>query len=410
MKIIDGGVTAAKGFTAAGCKAGVKYKDRLDMAMVYSAKPCVSAGTFTKNIVKAAPVIWDMRIVRQGTGSVHALVVNTGIANAGTGEEGLNNCEKTAEKAAGLLGIDKNEVLIGSTGVIGPMLNMDAIFSGVEKLCRSLSDSRECAHEAALSIMTTDTHPKECAVSFDMEGKTVTVGGMAKGSGMIHPNMGTMLCYITTDMDIDKELLQKALSDVAEDTFNMISVDGDTSTNDTLIVLANAEAGNEKIKDEDSEGYRSFKDALHFVTEDLAKQLAGDGEGATKLLTCKVINAADKEKAKILAKSVITSSLTKAAMYGNDANWGRILCAMGYSGAQFDPDKLDIYFEAEGADRVHVYHDGRGLDFSEDEATELIKHKEVIITADMREGDTEATAWGCDLTHGYVDINADYRS
>ena len=409
MKIIDGGVTAAKGFTASGCMAGVKYKDRLDMAMVYSKTPCVSAGTFTKNIVKAAPVLWDKRIVRDGTGPVHAIVVNTGIANAGTGEEGLRLCAETAKKAAEMLGIEQDEVLTGSTGVIGPQLNMDAILSGVEKLARSLSESREASHQAAKAIMTTDTHPKECAVSFEAGGTTVTLGGMAKGSGMIHPNMGTMLCYITTYLDIKKELLQKALSETAEDTFNMISVDGDTSTNDTLIVLANGEAGNARIVSED-EDYLAFREALFYVAEDLAKQLAGDGEGATKLLTCNVINASDKEKAKILAKSVITSSLTKAAMYGNDANWGRILCAMGYSGAQFDPDRLDIYFDAEGSDRIHIYHDGAGLLFSEDEATALIRHKEVVITADMREGDACATAWGCDLTHEYVNINADYRS
>ncbi len=409
MKKIDGGVTAPKGFRASGCKAGVKYQDRLDMAMVWSEKPCEAAGTFTQNVVKAAPVIWDKRIIRDGTGAVHAVVVNTGIANAGTGEEGLKLCAETAEKAASVLGIEKDEVLIGSTGVIGPQLNMPAILKGVEKLAESLSDTREAAHQAALSIMTTDTHPKECAVQFDIGGKTVTLGGMAKGSGMIHPNMGTMLCYITTDLCISKEMLQKALSDVVTDTFNMISVDGDTSTNDTLIVLANGEAGNPGITSEDSY-YAIFREALYHVTEDLAKQLAGDGEGATKLLTCRVMNVSDKEKARILAKSVITSSLTKAAMYGNDANWGRILCAMGYSGAQFDPDSLDIYFDAEGCDRIHIYHDGAALSFSEEAATDLIKHKEVIVTVDMREGQEEATAWGCDLTHEYVNINADYRS
>ena len=406
---IDGGVTAAKGYRAAGCKAGVKYPDRLDMAMVFSEKPCVAAGTFTQNIVKAAPVIWDRRIVREGTGPVRAIVVNTGIANAGTGEEGLNNCLKTAEKAASVLGIDKDEVLTGSTGVIGPQLNMEAVLSGVDKLAAGLKDTREAAHEASLAIMTTDTHPKECAVQFEADGKTVSLGGMTKGSGMIHPNMGTMLCYITTDLAVTKELLQKALSEVVTDTFNMISVDGDTSTNDTVILMANGEAGNKEITEED-EAWLLFREALFHVMRDLARQMAGDGEGATKLLTCRVINAADKEKARILSKAVITSSLTKAAMYGNDANWGRILCAMGYSGAQFDPDKLDIFFDAEGFSRIHVFHDGAGLAFSEEEATELLKQKEVVITADMKEGDLSATAWGCDLTHEYVNINADYRS
>ena len=408
MKVIDGGVTAAKGFMAAGCMAGVKYENRLDMAMVYSDKPCVAAGTFTGNVVKAAPVLWDQRIVRQGTGSVRAVVVNTGIANAGTGEEGLKHCEETAVKAAGILGLDKEEVLIGSTGVIGPQLNMPAVLKGVEKLKDSLSDSREAANDAARAIMTTDTHPKECAVEFEIGGRTVILGGMAKGSGMIHPDMGTMLAFITTDLSVSKELLQKALSEVVQDTFNMISVDGDTSTNDTLVVMANGEAGNPEVSSE--EDYRLFKEALFFVSENLARQLAGDGEGATKLITCKVINAADRKSAKILAKSVITSSLTKAAMYGNDANWGRILCAMGYSGVRFDPDRLDIFFDAEGFERIHIYHDGAAVPYSEEEATALLKQKEVIVTADMKEGAEEATAWGCDLTHEYVSINADYRS
>ena len=409
MEMIDGGVTAAGGFSAAGCKAGVKYPDRLDMAMIYSKKPCVAAGVFTGNIVKAAPVIWDRRIIRQKHGYVHAVVVNTGIANAGTGEEGAKHCLETAEKTASVLGIDKDEVLLGSTGVIGPQLNMPAILSGIDKLKAGLSESREASHEASLAIMTTDTHPKECAVRFDAGGKQVTLGGMAKGSGMIHPNMGTMLVYLTTDLSISGEMLQKALSEVVPDTFNMISVDGDTSTNDTLVVLANGEAGNSEITAEDAD-YDTFRKALFLVTENLSRQLAGDGEGATKLITCKVINASDKAKAKILAKSVITSNLTKAALYGNDANWGRILCAMGYSGAQFDPDRLDLYFDAGGCKRIHVYHDGAGLAFSEDEATALLKHEEVIITADIKEGDACATAWGCDLTHEYVNINADYRS
>ncbi|MCR4786331.1 MAG: bifunctional glutamate N-acetyltransferase/amino-acid acetyltransferase ArgJ [Lachnospiraceae bacterium] len=409
MKVIDGGVTAAAGFKAAGVKAGVKYENRLDMAMVYSEKPCVAAGTFTSNVVKAAPVLWDRRIIREDAGKVRAVVVNTGIANAGTGSEGLRLCEETASKAAECLGIEKDEVLVGSTGVIGPQLNMKAILAGVEKLAGSLSDDREAAHTASKAIMTTDTHPKECAVELTIGGSTVKLGGMAKGSGMIHPNMCTMLGYVTSDISISHDLLQRALSDVVEDTFNMISVDGDTSTNDTLIVMANGEACNPEIVSE-GDDYDAFKAALFHVTRDLARQLAGDGEGATKLITCHVTRAASKDKAKTLAKSVITSSLTKAAMYGNDANWGRILCAMGYSGAQFDPDAIDIYFDAEGCERMHIYHDGSALPFSEEEATALLGHKEVVITCDMREGSEEATAWGCDLTHEYVNINADYRS
>lgn len=409
MKVIDGGVTAAKGFTASGCMAGVKYENRLDMALVYSARPCTAAGTFTRNIVKAAPVLWDQRIIRSGTGKVHAVVINTGIANAGTGEEGIKNCEETAAKLSDVLGIGKDETVLGSTGVIGPQLNMPAVLSGIDKLKETLSDSREAAHTAATAIMTTDTHPKECAVEFEIEGRTVTLGGMAKGSGMIHPDMGTMLIVLTTDICISKELLQRALSETVVDTFNMISVDGDTSTNDSLVILANGEAGNPEISAEGSD-YEVFRDALFHVSRDLSRQLAGDGEGATKLITCRIINAADRDKAKILAKSVITSSLTKAAMYGNDANWGRILCAMGYSGAEFDPDSLDIYFDADGCRTIHIYHDGTTLPYSEDEATALLRHEEVIITADMKEGEAEATAWGCDLTHEYVSINADYRS
>lgn len=409
MRVIDGGVTAAGGFKASSCAAGVKYEDRLDMAMVYSRKPCAAAGVFTKNIVKAAPVLWDRRIIREENKDVHAIVVNTGIANAGTGKEGLRLCEETASETAKSLGIDKEQVLVGSTGVIGPQLNMSAILKGIGLLSAGLSDTREAARDASKAIMTTDTHPKECAVEFELEGRTITLGGMAKGSGMIHPDMCTMLSYLTSDVNISREMLQRALSDVVTDTFNMISVDGDTSTNDTLIVLANGEAGNSEIT-ADGAGYQAFKEALFYVTRDLARQLAGDGEGATRLITCNVVNASDKEKARILAKSVITSSLTKAAIYGNDANWGRILCAMGYSGAAFDPESLDIYFDAEGCRRIHIYHDGAALPFSEEEATALLKHEEVIITADMKEGEASAAAWGCDLTHDYVSINADYRS
>ncbi len=409
MKKIEGGVNKAKGFTVASCAAGIKYKGREDMALVYSKKPCVAAATFTSNVVKAAPVLWDRKLIREDKRDIHAIVVNTGIANAGTGKEGLDCCERTAEKAAALLGINKEEVVVGSTGVIGPQLNMEALLAGVEKMVPILSDSKEAADKAAAAIMTTDTHPKQAAVELEISGKKVTIGGMAKGSGMIHPNMCTMLAYITTDICISREMLQKALSEDVVDSFNMISVDGDMSTNDTLIVLANGEAGNPEINGP-GEDYDSFRKALNCITTDLARQMAGDGEGATKLITCNVINADGKDKARILAKSVITSSLTKAAVFGNDANWGRILCALGYSGAQFDPDRLDLFFDAEGKERIMIYHDGSGVEYSEEEATELLKQKEVIITADMKEGNDSATAWGCDLTYDYVKINADYRS
>ena len=409
MKKTEGGVTAAKGFQAASCMAGIKYENRRDMALVYSETPCRAAATFTSNVVKAAPVLWDRRIVREEKKPVHAVVVNTGIANAGTGREGLAQCEETASHAAKCLGIPADSVLVGSTGVIGPHLDMERIKAGIDSMVPALSHDKKAGDLAAEAIMTTDTHSKQTAAEITLKGVKAVIGGMAKGSGMIHPNMCTMLCYITTDAAIDGELMQKALSDVVTDTFNMISVDGDTSTNDTLILLSNGLAGNDEIKEED-EDYRVFRDALFEVTRELARMLAADGEGATKLITCNVINASEKDKARTLAKSVISSSLTKAAVYGGDANWGRILCAMGYSGAVFDPEKLDISLEAEGLGKLLIYHDGSATDYSEEEAAEILKQQEVIITADMKEGKEEAAAWGCDLTHEYVNINADYRS
>ena len=409
MKKIKGGVTSAKGFTVASTAAGIKYENREDMALLYSKKPCHVAGTFTSNVVKAAPVLWDRRIIREEKRDVHAVVVNTGIANAGTGKRGYMCCEKTAAKVAELLGIDENEVLVGSTGVIGPLLDMDKIYKGIEEMVPRLSDSIEAADKASCAIMTTDTHPKQSAVEFEISGVKVTLGGMSKGSGMIHPNMCTMLGYITTDACISSELLQKALSEDVVDTFNMISVDGDTSTNDTLILMANGEAGNPEIR-EDTNDYYTFKEALNTVTKDLARMMAADGEGASKLMTCNVVNAPDMFRARVLAKSVITSSLVKAAVFGNDANWGRILCAMGYSGVDFDPENIDLSIEAEGYDRMLIYSHGETADFSEEEATNILKQDEVIITADMKNGDCDATAWGCDLTYDYVKINADYRS
>ncbi len=407
MKVIDGGVTAAKGFQAAGTAAGIKKGNTKDMAMIYSEVPCAAAGTFTRNIVKAAPVKWDQEIVYNHP-AAQAVICNSGIANACTGEEGYSYCKKTAQAAAKALHIPEDAVLVASTGVIGKQLPIDKIEAGIAAMAPMLSPSREAASLAAQCIMTTDTRKKEAAVTIKIGDKEVTIGGMCKGAGMIHPNMCTMLCFITTDAAISKEMLQKALSSAIDDTFNMISVDGDTSTNDTVLVLANGMAGNQEIAEENEE-YRIFADALYYVNRELAKMIAGDGEGATALFEVKVIHAESKEQAVTLSKSIVTSNLTKAAIYGHDANWGRILCAMGYSGAQFDPEKVDLYFES-AAGKIKIIENGVATGYSEEEATRILSEKAVTAIADVKMGEAEATAWGCDLTHEYVSINADYRS
>lgn len=407
MKIIDGGVTSAKGFEAASAAAGIKYQGRTDMAMIYSKKPCKTAGAFTTNLVKAAPVIWDKTVVESGVKS-HVVVVNSGIANACTGEEGLRYCSETAKKAAEVMGVDANGVLIGSTGVIGMQMPMDKVTAGIEKLADTKQATREAGHLAAKAIMTTDTKEKEIAVTIEIGGKTVTVGGMAKGSGMIHPNMCTMLSYITTDAAITKKALVKALKADVKDTYNMISVDGDTSTNDTVLVLANGMAKNPKIHCGTAE-YQLFLEALHFVNETLAKKMAGDGEGATALFEVKIVGAKSKKQAKVLAKSVVCSNLTKTAIAGHDANWGRILCAMGYSGADFDPEQVDIQISSENG-TVKLVENGKAAEYDEAFATKVLSPKKVTVLADVKQGEASATAWGCDLTYDYVKINADYRS
>ena len=396
MKQINGGVTAAKGYEAASTAAGIKYQGRTDMALIYSQVPCVSAGTFTTNVVKAAPVKWDRQIVDSGAG-VQAVVVNSGIANACTGEEGMGYCKETAEAAAKALNIDAAGVLVGSTGVIGMQLPMQKLVDGIQVLAGKKAEGLQSGHDAALAIMTTDTVEKEMAVEIEIGGKTVTIGGMSKGSGMIHPNMCTMLAFITTDAAITKEALQKALSEDVEDTYNMISVDGDTSTNDTAILLANGLAGNQEITYASPE-YETFKEALHMVNETLAKKMAGDGEGATALFEVKVVGAESIKQAKTLAKSVVCSNLTKAAIAGHDANWGRILCAMGYSGVQFDPEKVDLFFESK-AGKLQIIENGVATDYSEEVATKILSEPEITATADIKMGDYSATAWGCDLTH-----------
>ncbi len=406
MQVIEGGVTAAKGFQAIGIHAGIK-KNKKDMAMLYSKVPCAAAGTFTTNVVKAAPVKWDQEIVYNHP-AAHAVVVNSGVANACTGEEGYGYCRETAGKAAKLLGIDETEVLVGSTGVIGQQIPVDTIKQGIERMIPLLEDTKEAGVLAAEAIMTTDTVKKEAAVQVELGGVTVTVGGMCKGSGMIHPNMCTMLSFVTTDAAISKKMLQKALSESVKDTYNMVSVDGDTSTNDTVLLLANGVAGNPEITEE-GEDYRKFAEALNHANTELAKKIAGDGEGATALFEVKVIGAESKEQAVTLSKSIVTSSLTKAAIYGHDANWGRILCAMGYSGAQFDPEQVDLYFES-AAGKLKIIENGVSTGYSEEEATKILSEQEVTAIADVKMGDAHATAWGCDLTYEYVKINADYRS
>ena len=407
VKVIEGGVCAAGGCKAACCEANIKYKDRTDMAMVYSEVPCECAGTFTSNVVKAACVQWDQKLVYSGK-KMQAVVVNSGIANACTGQEGFDACEATAKAVEKTLGVAADSVAVASTGVIGMQLPVEKLVNGVAVMSGKLEGSIEAGTNAAKAIMTTDTVHKEIAVTFEVAGKTVTLGGMCKGSGMIHPNMCTMLAFLTTDLDIERSLLKEAVSRVVTDTFNMITVDGDTSTNDTFLVMANGLAGNEKITDR-GEAYDDFCEALFYVCRYLARKMAGDGEGATKLFEAKVVNAKSKEDARTLSRAIVASNLSKAAIYGCDANFGRFLCAMGYSGAQFDQNDVELFFESR-AGRVQVFDKGTPVVFDEELAKKILGSDEVTILVDMHEGAEEATAWGCDLTYDYVKINADYRS
>ena len=413
IRKISGGVTAAKGFRAACCAAGIKYQGRTDMAMIVSDVPCSAAGTFTSNKVKAAPVQWDMEIVESAC-PVQAVVVNAGIANAATGKAGLDLCRATAEYTGSALGIPSSAVLLGSTGVIGPNIPLDRITAGISRMKAGLSDTKEAGTAASRAIMTTDTVNKEFAVSFDLPAAdgngtvTVHLGGMSKGSGMIHPNMCTMLGYVTTDCAVSAPLLKKALRAVVPDTFNMITVDGDTSTNDTLLFLANGLAGNRPIETED-ESYTLLCEALFSVCRDLAVLMASDGEGATHLVEMHVYHADTKENARILARSVVGSSLVKAMIFGRDANCGRILCALGYAGPDFDPSAIELYLIGE-KETLCFYRDGCVQPFDEEAAAAILAEKAVRFACDMKNGKEEATAWGCDLTHDYVTINGDYRS
>ena len=406
MKMIEGGVTAAKGFKASGMHAGIRMnKTKKDLGLIVSDVPCSAAGLFTRNKVKAAPVLMNIETIKSG--SCRAIIANSGIANACAPHD-MENALKMQKVTADALGLDTGEVLIGSTGVIGVDLNVDIIEAALPELKAKLAYGPEASDDAAHAIMTTDTKKKEQAVEFELDGKTVRIGGISKGSGMIHPNMGTMLCYVTTDCAIEAPVLKKVLKEVCDVTFNRISVDGDTSTNDSLIILANGCAENTPVEEE-SEDYQIFKEALQVLCTDLARRMARDGEGAKHLITCEVKNCESEEKAELLAKAVIGSSLTKAAIFGCDANWGRVLCALGYSGADFDPLKTDIAFVSK-AGRIDVCQAGKGLPFDEALASAILHEEEVIIEADMHEGDASATCWGCDLTYDYVRINGDYRT
>ncbi|HKL80318.1 MAG TPA: bifunctional glutamate N-acetyltransferase/amino-acid acetyltransferase ArgJ [Mobilitalea sp.] len=406
MKIIDGGVTAAQGFQATGIYAGIKNK-RKDLALVFSTVPAKGVGTFTTNVVKAAPVKWDMKVTKDSE-YVQAVILNSGVANACTGKEGDQNNLLMAQGVAEALKIPTESVYTASTGVIGKQLPIGVIQEGIKAIIGELGDSINSGTMAAESIMTTDTYSKQCAVSFMVDGKEVKIGGMAKGSGMIHPNMATMLGVVTTDIAISKELLQTALSEDVKHTFNMISVDRDTSTNDSLLLLSNGLAGNKEISQK-NEDYKNFCAALNIVTTNLAKMMAADGEGATKLLEVTVTGAANEEDAVTLSKSIITSNLVKTAVFGNDANWGRILCAMGYAGVSFDPDTVDLYIGSEEG-KLKLVENGMATDYSEEIATKILSSKEVKALADVKMGTATATAWGCDFSYDYVKINADYRS
>ena len=404
MKIITGGVCAAKGFTAGGVHCGIrKSKDKRDLSLIFSEKKAACAAVYTTNLVKGAPLLVTKQHIADGY--AQAVICNSGNANT-CNADGIEIAEKMSTLLAKEAKIDPNDVVVASTGVIGQPLDIAPIAAKMPELVKSLS--ADGSADATEGIMTTDTVQKTLAVEFDIAGKTCVIGGIAKGSGMIHPNMATMLVFITSDIAITPAMLQKALSADVANTFNMVSVDGDTSTNDMVTVLANGLAGNEMINEE-GEAFAQFMKALNTVTVGLCRMIAGDGEGATKLLECKVSHGKDEATAKQVAKSVITSSLLKAAMFGADANWGRVLCAIGYSGADVDVEKIDVAFES-AKGKIVVCQNGAGVDFSEEKAKEILLEKEIDILVDLQTGEADAIAWGCDLTYDYVKINGDYRT
>ena len=404
IKQIEGSICAAKGFTASGMYCGIrKRNDKNDLALIFSKVPAHAAAVYTTNLVKGAPLTVTKQHIADGM--AQAVICNSGNANT-CNSNGIEIAEQMSALVAEKLGINKDDVIVASTGVIGQKLNITPIANGMETLTASLSETGD--EEAAKAIMTTDTVMKKIAVEFEIDGTTCRLGGIAKGSGMIHPNMATMLVFITTDTAISAAMLQKALSHDVQKTFNMLSVDGDTSTNDMVAIMANGLAGNKEITAE-GPAFDTFMQALNTVTISLCRSIAGDGEGATKLLECDVTGAADENTASVVAKSVITSSLLKAAMFGADANWGRVLCAIGYSGADLDVNKVDVAFQsAKGL--LPVCKDGAGVDFSEEFAKEVLLEKEITILVNLNSGEAKATAWGCDLTYDYVKINGDYRS
>ncbi len=401
MKMIAGSVTAPQGFLAQGAKAMIKKEDKMDVAIIYSEQLCTAAGVFTTNQVRAACVDIDRAHLQNG--QAQAIVVNSGNANACTGEQGRLDTLTMASLTGDLLHIKPEDTLVASTGVIGVAMPMDRIAKGVNVAAAGLS--REGAHNTALAIMTTDLVSKEVAVQFEIDGRTVTIGAIAKGSGMIHPDMATMLCFITTDAAVSSECLGTMLRDAANQSFNMISVDRDTSTNDMALILANGKAGNNLINDNASPGYKLMASALNQVTISLAKMIARDGEGATRMIEVQVLNAASEDAARTMARSITGSNLTKAAVFGEDANWGRILAAAGYSGAEFDPERIDIYLGEQ-----KMAQNGEGLRFDEELARQELQKDPVIIKVDLKAGDSQATAWGCDLTYDYIRINAAYRT
>lgn len=402
MKIIDGGVCAAKGFKAGAMRCGIrKSQTKKDLAMILSDCECSAAAVYTTNRVKAAPILLTMEHLKNG--KARAVIVNSGNANA-CAPFGIENARREAMAAARALNVPLEDVIVASTGVIGQTLNVECI----EENAGNMEMKYDNSLTAAEAIMTTDTKVKTVAVEFELEGTACRIGGICKGSGMIHPNMGTMLSFITTDCAISPEMIQKALKADVKTTFNRVTVDGDTSTNDMCTVLANGMAGNETITQE-GKNFDAFCEALHAVTEDLARKIAGDGEGASKLMTCTVAGAADEDTAELLSKSICSSSLVKAAMFGSDANWGRVLCAMGYSGAPFNTEEVTVEF-ASKAGSIAVCEKGRGLDFSEETAKKILSEEEVEINVTLKEGDGKVTCWGCDLTYDYVKINGDYRT
>lgn len=405
MKQTRGGITAAKGFVASGVHVGIrKNKEKKDLALIWSEVPCAAAAVYTTNRVKGQPLIVTQEHLKDGR--AQAIIVNSGNANTCTGEEGVKAARRMTELVAQHMPVKAEDVVVASTGVIGQPLDVSLIEAGMPELVKSLSKGGSI--DAREAIMTTDTMKKEIAVVEDIGGVPVTIGAIAKGSGMIHPNMATMLCFITTDCAISSEMLSKALKDVVRVSFNRVSVDGDTSTNDMVCVLANGKAGNAFI-DKDGLDYGEFRDSLEFVCVEIAKMIARDGEGATRLIECTVSGAASEEQAESLAKGIITSSLVKTAMFGADANWGRILCAMGYTRSDFDPDKVDVSFESPRG-YIEVCKAGIPLPFSEERAKKILNNQEVQIIVDVHAGDAEVTAWGCDLSYEYVRINGDYRT